>query len=202
MGAACKHAERTVCESCVRLHIRAEVRGKGASTQLACPQKGCGARLEHQEVQRWAVAADFEAYDTLVLRRALQEMAEFRWCAHAGCGGGQLHESGDAAPILRCVSCGQRTCFTHRVPWHEGRTCAQFDGDARASEEVALVQALDGLVRCPRCSQGVEKSGGCDHMTCRCGFEFCWRCQAPYRGEQGIFEVGNRAHRSTCQYYM
>jgi hypothetical protein len=202
LAAACQHAERTVCEACIRQHIRAEVRGKGAATQLACPQAGCGARLEHLEVQRWAVAADFEVYDTLVLRRALQAMAEFRWCAHPGCGSGQLHESGADAPILRCRACGGRSCFTHRVVWHEGRTCADYEADAGRSEEVALVQALDGVVRCPGCSQGVEKKGGCDHMTCRCGHEFCWRCLAAYRGDKGIFAVGNRAHRPSCQYYM
>ena len=91
--------------------------------------------------------------------------------------------------------------------WHEGRTCAQYDADAAASDEVALVQALEGVRRCPACGTGVEKSGGCDHMTCRpaaggCGHEFCWLCLAPYGGSAGIRAVGNRAHAATCQYHM
>ncbi len=162
-----------------------------------------------------------------------QALPEFRWCAHAGCGAGQLHDGGDAAPVLRCGKCRQRTCFTHRCVWHDGRTCKQYDADARASEEVAQLQALEGVVRCPGCGSGVEKKGGCcrrltavlspltplppfdhflisvwlllyrcDHMTCRCGHEFCWRCLASYGGPDGIWKVGNRAHKPTCQFHM
>jgi len=27
---------------------------------------------------------------------------------------------------------------------------------------------------CPRCGIAISKSGGCNHMTCRCGHEFAW----------------------------
>jgi hypothetical protein len=104
--------------------------------------------------------------------------------------------------VLRCAKCGRRTCFTHRCEWHEGRTCEAYDADARASEEVALLQALQAVVRCPGCGSGVEKKGGCDHMTCRCGHEFCWRCQAPYGGPDGIWKVGNKAHKPSCEFHM
>ena len=29
---------------------------------------------------------------------------------------------------------------------------------------------------CPRCGKLVEKNGGCNLMTCRCGQHFCWLC--------------------------
>jgi len=32
-----------------------------------------------------------------------------------------------------------------------------------------------GLQRCPRCRSAIEKNGGCNHMTCRCGHHFQWR---------------------------
>ena len=31
-----------------------------------------------------------------------------------------------------------------------------------------------GLQRCPRCRVVIEKNGGCDQMTCRCGARFRW----------------------------
>jgi hypothetical protein len=63
-----------------------------------------------------------------------------------------------------------------------------------------------GVFQCPQCGQGIEKNDGCDHMTCKkpmgCGFEFCWRCSAPYNGDRGIRAVGNSAHQESCLYHM
>lgn len=30
------------------------------------------------------------------------------------------------------------------------------------------------------CKFWVEKTFGCDHMRCRCGNEFCYKCGGPY----------------------
>jgi hypothetical protein len=36
---------------------------------------------------------------------------------------------------------------------------------------------------CIVCAARIEKSGGCQHMGCtRCGYEYCWFCNAPWRG--------------------
>merc|ERR1712227_630860 len=99
-----------------------------------------------------------------------------------GCGSGQLTEGGAAASnFMRWQGC----------------------------EEVALHQFLqsDQVRRCIRCGHGIEKNGGCDHITCRkevggCGAEFCWRCGADYNGPKGIRAIGNSAHEPTCAFYF
>ena len=111
VSAACGHALRSVCRDCLRRHIMEEVRGKGNLT-IACPEADCGAELAYHEIRRWADAGDFEAYDALLLRGELQRDSDFRACAHAGCGAGQIHRGGDAAPIVRCAACGRRSCST------------------------------------------------------------------------------------------
>jgi len=204
----CGH-ERTVCNECLARHVEAEVRSKGNFTTIKCPQSGCGAEMEHHKVQQWAIASVFETYDQLKLRAFLQKNDEFRWCSHPTCGYGQLHPGKDTFPIMSCFKCKRKTCFTHSCQWHENRTCTQYDQDAAACEEVALLQALQkgaGIKQCPKCGQGIQKSDGCDHMTCKkpagCGFEFCWRCEAPYDGSSGIRQVGNKAHKPSCLYHM
>jgi len=34
--------------------------------------------------------------------------------------------------------------------------------------------------QCPSCKFWVEKNDGCDHMTCRCKYEFCYVCGGKY----------------------
>jgi hypothetical protein len=34
--------------------------------------------------------------------------------------------------------------------------------------------------KCPFCNNLVEKNQGCDHMKCRCGKDFCYRCGGVY----------------------
>jgi len=53
------------------------------------------------------------------------------------------------------------------------------DGEAPTTD----AEQVMGLVvkRCPKCNEYIEKNGGCDHMTCRCKYEFFWSTLKPYR---------------------
>jgi hypothetical protein len=33
--------------------------------------------------------------------------------------------------------------------------------------------------KCPGCGEYIEKNGGCDHMRCRCGYNFWWSTRKP-----------------------
>jgi hypothetical protein len=169
-----------------------------------CVSEGCSQTLTIQEIRQHASKELFERYDLGLLHTNLEKDPEFCWCARNGCGSGQLHSSKDEAPIVRCHACGFKTCFTHNCEWHSGRTCKQYDRDARKSDEVGLLQLLGNRKKfrlCPSCGNGVEKNKGCDHMTCRCKHEFCWRCLAPYKGPNGILERDNSAHAPSCRHY-
>jgi hypothetical protein len=39
--------------------------------------------------------------------------------------------------------------------------------------------AAFNVKQCPRCRHGIFRSGGCSHMSCSCGYYFCWDCLAP-----------------------
>lgn len=48
-----------------------------------------------------------------------------------------------------------------------------------------------GAKRCVRCQFWVQKNDGCDHMTCRCGYEFCYICGGVYGSCQCHARGGN-----------
>jgi hypothetical protein len=58
------------------------------------------------------------------------------WCL--SCDSGQRHDSSNG-PVVICVACKSRACFEHKVPWHEGLTCRQYDGH----DAVGIVDAVD-----------------------------------------------------------
>ena len=42
-----------------------------------------------------------------------------------------------------------------------------------------------GYKPCPQCQMGIEKTGGCLHVTChQCDCHFCWRCGSFNRGSR------------------
>ena len=148
-------------------------------------------------------------------------------CIAPNCKSGQIHGSGHDQPIVTCVACHFKSCYTHNLPWHTEQTCDQYDTDRRlrwGNEEEATRRALKKSAKaCPNQSCGylITKTGGCDHMTCKylsimrivlkhtchakssstgrqCRHEFCWLCMAPYLN---ILREGNSAHAKSCQYH-
>ena len=85
---------------------------------------------------------------------------------------------------------------------HTGITCDEYDE--------FLEEDMEGEFRseywkecytkpCPNCGISIEKSDGCDHMTCAyCYYEFCWICLADYGR---ITQLDNKQHKPSCKYY-
>jgi len=200
-ASACTHRV-TVCKQCMASHIEAELNQKGEIINIKCPV--CRSVLEFNDVKRGASQRIFERYDTLLLRKQLQSMPDFRWCKNAQCGSGQIHDGGVDRPIMRCHGCNELSCFRHDIPWHYEQTCEEVDLllSTNVNDVASRTYVISNTKPCPVCSESIEKNGGCDHMTCRppagCGHEFCWRCLAPY---DEILRYGNHKHRTTCQYY-
>jgi hypothetical protein len=103
----------------------------------------------------------------------IRQDPNFTHCLGGKCDSGQLHDGGNDQPIMTCNSCGAKTCFTHKLPWHTGLTCTEFDEQQRQrlEQEVASVQFMqeNNLKQCPnpKCGSRLDKIDGCDHITCR-----------------------------------
>ena len=76
----------------------------------------------------------------------------------------------------RCDS-GHLTCAICRGPNHDGGECPQ-DNDMNLTN---LLAEEEGWKRCYNCHALVEHREACQHMTCRCGAEFCYVCVRRWR---------------------
>lgn len=84
----------------------------------------------------------------------------------------QIQQHRNGRKVGRCGSCHTRVCCDCNNKWHGSGPCP-------ADEETnqILQQAKEeGWQRCFNCRNMVELKEGCNHMTCRCGAEFCMIC--------------------------
>ncbi|KAG7102029.1 E3 ubiquitin-protein ligase ARI9 like [Verticillium longisporum] len=107
-------------------------------------------------------------------------------CARPACGEfipARPGEQTDAA----CLVCGDNTCRACRRASHPGRPCTE------EAEDEMLKDLMDekGWSSCPRCSRIIELTAGCNHVTCRCGAEFCFLCGEPFRFTHQCPRYGN-----------
>ncbi|KAI0532787.1 hypothetical protein GGR58DRAFT_488866 [Xylaria digitata] len=75
-----------------------------------------------------------------------------------------------------CGECRRQTCTTCKGVSH--------DGDCPNDEQLQQVIQLareQGWQRCQNSWGIVEPNTGCNHMTCRCGFQFCYACGARWK---------------------
>lgn len=47
-----------------------------------------------------------------------------------------------------------------------------------------------GVWQCPWCMKLVSKGVGCNHMTCKCGKEFCFWCVKKYENRKKMCDCG------------
>ncbi|KAI0827131.1 hypothetical protein BC628DRAFT_1409914 [Trametes gibbosa] len=102
----------------------------------------------------------------------------------------QLDEDSDD-PQAICPACNLVICVPCRTVWHHELTCEEYqalpldDRDPEDQKALRLMKAniyrwayipAENWRRCPKCSFIVELTHGCNHITCRCKTEFCFKC--------------------------
>ena len=81
---------------------------------------------------------------------------------------------------LDCWRCREKICRKCGSSAHSigegknGEECTAI----HEKEMLRQINMVNNMVRCPKCQHIVSRIDGCDHMTCRCGAEFCFQCSA------------------------
>lgn len=104
------------------------------------------------------------------------------YCPSRGCGEWirprNIHrDRGSGRKQARCGRCDTKVCVSCNGRWHRSRDCPQDEETARFLKQAKA----EGWQRCYRCKIMVELKEGCNHMTCRCGAEFCMICGVKWK---------------------
>lgn len=120
-----------------------------------------------------------ERYLTSLLESYVNDNVNVKWCPSVpNCGNAiRLNRDESCEPIC---DCGLHFCFACLEESHSPCTCEMWTAweKKRVDDSETLNWITANTKPCPKCGKSVEKNGGCNLMTCRCGQHFCWLCGA------------------------
>lgn len=94
--------------------------------------------------------------------------------------------------IFTCKKCLVPICtFCHSL--HSGKPCDRTKRIDESALSDKTKKAL-GIKSCPKCSILMEKQGGCNHVTCKCGIYVCWVCLMSFRDSAACYNHINNVH--------
>ncbi|GBG91661.1 hypothetical protein CBR_g52697 [Chara braunii] len=195
--------DHIICWDCLRKHLSAQV---SVNEVGHCVQQGCNEEWPRSVVRQALDAATFDRYLSILANRCVQLSVNLTWCPSPDCKKALYRKDVVASSsskavklatrlVARC-SCGHMVCWNCRETAHEPATCDQMEKwkergswsgiqQQRDREEIENARWITGNAKpCPHSSCGapINKNEGCNHMTCRCGHQFCWLCLRDWRG--------------------
>ncbi|PPR00248.1 hypothetical protein CVT24_005016 [Panaeolus cyanescens] len=167
----------TYCKACLKHFIVSAV--DGASFPVTCVGDGntCNRPISIPIIRRFLTKQAFDALVETVFRVYMEKNnQEFKYCTTADCK--QIYRHGGEQDV-QCPSCLATFCPKCDEP-HEDMSCEQWKAHKDPDGEHEGLGSL-GYKKCPNCKVWVDRTEGCNHMTCvKCTTHFCWLCLVSY----------------------
>ena len=176
----CGHA---YCMACLKQQVTVSINIRKIPIQ--CAHDGCPYHILNCDLQRVCTISSLSIHNLhhSALQSFLQvSMGRVRPCITPDCAmvyyvcTDSVEGKGRA---FSCPLCQINLCtFCHGL-FHDGLTCSVVKAMDTVDKKVRIWMNEDRETRklCPNCLTGIEKDGGCDHVTCTsCKAEICWLC--------------------------
>ncbi|XP_051951958.1 E3 ubiquitin-protein ligase RNF217-like [Xyrauchen texanus] len=179
----CKMA---VCEECLKRYINSQIQVGRA--HLVCPIPECSGYLEESLVISHLTSEDLARYKYFLelsrLDTSTKPCPQCSLFTSLKGHGQQTSIKTEHKYKIQCTSCQFVWCFKCHAPWHEGLKCRDYrKGDKQLRHWASVIEhGQRNAQKCPRCKIHIQRTEGCDHMTCaQCNTNFCYRCGEKYR---------------------
>lgn len=187
----------TYCGDCFENLCEAAFTSNDPQARVVCKGDGdqCKTTLSLQELEE---NLSMEAMEALLESSFKSHVArhplEFRYCPSPDCGMVYRAGTGRTHTCPRCVLVTCTSC--HVKGGHAGISCAEHKarGSGTSDADRKLMREL-GVKECPRCKTAIEKTYGCNHMTCGgCGVHICWKCMEIFSAAKACYAHLAKVH--------
>jgi hypothetical protein len=185
----CGHSS---CRNCLIHYIRSSLRSK--SVPIIC--------ISCTKPVPLSVLRQFPDFDDLLFASfksyVSSNLTKYDYCPTPDCP--QVYRIGTTENVVQCSECLAEICTSCKIEWHEGMSCEDVREEMNPdnNKNKKLMEQL-GIRSCPRCETKIEKTYGCNHMTCGgCHTHICWFCMKDFGLNSGslVYDHMRRAHGS------
>lgn len=200
---ACHHA---FCKICWEEYLRSKVT-EGKVVKIPCPGFGCEDYITQELVVKLLPSELNTKFTHFDIGAFIESHPYTRWCPYPGCdravhlkvpssdNNTQVKpEEATPSDTPRNVDCGAGHffCWSCSEEAHDPCSCetwkiwkskiASLDGSKESVDALSQKSSSESWVAkfskpCPKCKRPIQRSDGCNHMTCSvCSHDFCWAC--------------------------
>lgn len=180
------------CRSCWKDYLESthNSSAKGCIIRTTCPHHNCNERVLRSDLEH-VFPNLASAFDQEMLAAFIQKCHAYGRCPGPNCSM-IVHLDPPIATSISCTLCSTLFCSGCGNQPHDPAQCADFEEWNRIFNNSSF-WVKQNAKPCPSCQVPIEKSTGCNHMTCsQCGTNFCWLCLS-------LLQTHSEAH--TCNRY-
>jgi len=163
-------------------------------------RQDCTELVPDDFVQKIVKPVVWEKYVKFLSKQFIETSKGVRWCSSPSCNKAIYEPTVEGDNLVGECTCGLIFCWYCKKMAHTPITCKEYAFWEEENPELgqALLNAwlFQHTKPCPKCNNPIEKNDGCFHMSCRCGFQFCWGCRKQW-GTSGCNSGMCATHRET-----
>jgi len=144
---------------------------------FTCMQRNCKLAILGDLVVKVASKNQWMHYCKM-LSRAFSEAnsSTYSICPNGKCGKVAISKS--VSNVVNCT-CGHEYCFKCTLAPHIPATCKDLEKwkakDQDDEMSINFIKATSTI--CPKCGNALDRTSACNHITCKCGCQFCFICK-------------------------
>ncbi|KAL4461451.1 hypothetical protein ABPG74_016075 [Tetrahymena malaccensis] len=169
-------------KTCLEEYFKVEISQK--KLPIKCPNNSCQYQIQPNEIKQILQEQDqYDKYEQFQFQNYIDYSKSqiYQRCFTPNCEYVFINDL--KLNQFSCPRCQEHYCLECKCKYHANQTCSEYQ---ISTNNKKLDQLFDEYVtnekfrQCSKCQMYVEKTEGCDHMTCRCKYEFCYKCGGPY----------------------